>query len=95
MYKFLAKGVNYLLGNSLRKKKIIIANSLDFVGRERTLDKNYFDHIRLATLELVSYEINSKNIKGNVAELGVYKGKFARYINKMFPDRNLYLFDTF
>jgi O-methyltransferase len=27
--------------------------------------------------------------------LGVYKGKFARYINQFFPDRKLYLFDTF
>ena len=30
-----------------------------------------------------------------MAELGVYKGKFARYINQFFPDRSLYLFDTF
>jgi len=30
-----------------------------------------------------------------VAELGVYKGKFARYINQYFPERRLYLFDTF
>ncbi len=36
-----------------------------------------------------------KNVKGAVAELGVYKGKFARYINQYFPDRKLYLFDTF
>ena len=53
------------------------------------------DYIRLATLELISYEINHNNIKGSVAELGVYKGKFARYINHYFPDRKLYLFDTF
>lgn len=95
MLKFLAKGVNYLLGNSLRKNKIIIANSLDFIDRGISTDKNYFDQVRLSTLELVSYEINSKNIVGNVAELGVYKGKFARYINRLFPNRTLYLFDTF
>ena len=53
------------------------------------------DYIRLATLELVANEINSKNIAGAVAELGVYKGKFARYINQCFPERKLYLFDTF
>ena len=53
------------------------------------------DYIRLATLELVATEINSKNIPGAVAELGVYKGKFARYINQYFPSRQLYLFDTF
>lgn len=36
-------------------------------------------------------EINS----GNVAELGVYRGDFAKEINKVFKDRKLYLFDTF
>jgi len=95
MLKTLAKITNYLIGNSLQRNKVIVSNSLEYVNRERNLDKNYFDQVRLATLELVSYEITSKNIKGNVAELGVYKGKFARYINKMFPDRDLYLFDTF
>ena len=32
---------------------------------------------------------------GNVAELGVYRGDFAKEINKVFSDRKLYLFDTF
>ena len=77
------------------KKKIFIGSSLVFLNRERNIDKNYFDYIRLATLELVSYEIAKKNLAGNVAELGVYKGKFARYLNQYFPDRLLYLFDTF
>jgi O-methyltransferase len=53
------------------------------------------DYIRLSTLELIANEINTNNITGEVAELGVYKGKFARYINRYFPDRKLYLFDTF
>jgi len=34
-------------------------------------------------------------ISGNVAECGVYKGNFAKEINRLFPDRTLYLFDTF
>ena len=33
--------------------------------------------------------------EGAVAELGVYRGDFAKEINKVFPDRALYLFDTF
>lgn len=53
------------------------------------------DFIRLETLEMVSQEIYSNGIKGNVAELGVYQGKFACQINRMFPDRKLFLFDTF
>ncbi len=95
MIKTLAKGVNFLFGRSLQKSKIFVANSLNYLQRKRTLDKNYFDYIRLSTLELISFEINQKKLSGNVAELGVYKGKFARYINQYFPGRTLYLFDTF
>ena len=50
---------------------------------------------RSAVLELMSREIKRYGIEGNTAELGVYKGDFAKLINKFFPDRKLYLFDTF
>jgi O-methyltransferase len=54
-----------------------------------------FDIIRSSSLELVSIEIYDNKIEGNVAELGVYRGGFAEKINMAFPDRKLYLFDTF
>lgn len=95
MIRTFAKGINYLLGKTLSKNKVFLGTSLDYLERERMLDKNYFDYVRLASLELVSYEIKRKKLVGNVAELGVYKGKFARYLNEYFPDRTLYLFDTF
>lgn len=91
----LARGTNYLFGRFLHKKKVFIGSSLFYLNRERNIDRNYFDYIRLATLELASYEIKRKKLEGNLAELGVYKGKFARYLNQYFPDRQLYLFDTF
>lgn len=50
---------------------------------------------RIASLGMVSKEIYRKNIKGSVAEAGVYKGEFAKWINILFPDRKLYLFDSF
>ena len=90
-----AKGLNYLFGQHLLKRKMILTSSLNFLKRQRKVDKNYFDYIRLATLELASFEIKKKNLKGEVAELGVYKGKFARYLNQYFSERKLYLFDTF
>jgi len=95
MFRLFAKGINLLLGKNLQNEKVFISTSLDYLQRPRKIDKNYFDYIRLSTLELVSHEINKKNLKGSVAELGVYKGKFAKYINLYFKDRNLYLFDTF
>lgn len=50
---------------------------------------------RIVSLKLIQKEIIDKNLQGNVAELGVYKGEFAKYINEVFCDRTLYLFDTF
>lgn len=50
---------------------------------------------RVASLEMAAREIYEKQIDGAVAEAGCYKGEFARFINEFFPDRPIYLFDTF
>ncbi len=92
---FLIKAFNFLFGKWLFKKSAFINLSLKYSARKRDIDINYLDYIRLATLELAASEINKKSLQGNVAEVGVYKGKFAKYINQYFPSRQLYLFDTF
>lgn len=53
------------------------------------------DYVRVASLELIAQEIKEKNLQGAVAELGVFRGSFAKEINALFPDRELFLFDTF
>lgn len=51
---------------------------------------------RISFLENASIMLEEGGCKaGNVAELGVYKGDFAKEINRVFPDKTLYLFDTF
>ena len=40
-------------------------------------------------------EIRKRKTAGETAELGVFRGEFAQYINIAFPDKKLYLFDTF
>lgn len=57
---------------------------------ERELENDY---VRLATLELLCYRLT--DIPGAAAELGVYRGHFAKCINSLLPDRKLYLFDSF
>jgi O-methyltransferase len=91
----LIQGFNYLFGSFFNHKRTYISQSLCYLKRKREIDRNYLDHIRLSSLELAAHEINTANLPGSVAELGVYKGKFSRYINQYFPERNLYLFDTF
>lgn len=53
------------------------------------------DYVREQTFGLIAEEIQRKRVPGAVAELGVYKGDFAKKINKLFSDKKLYLFDTF
>jgi len=91
----LIKAFNFLLGSFFNAQKARINFSLNYLNRKRDYDRNYLDYIRLSTLELVSNQIEDAKLPGVVAELGVYKGKFARYINQYFPNRKLYLFDTF
>lgn len=51
------------------------------------------DYVRVRTLEALCARL--AEVPGAAAELGVYRGAFARLINLLLPDRTLYLFDTF
>lgn len=56
--------------------------------------RDTFD-LRLATMKLCAQEIHNRSIPGAIAELGVFQGAFAAEMNRLFPERTLYLFDTF
>jgi len=67
------------------------------VAKEKIIDlfhQNCFD-TRIGTLHAIAQEIHERGISGAAAELGVYQGDFAKYINEFFPKQKLYLFDTF
>lgn len=70
-------------------------NSSIFSGERYNSGMYKSDYNRLRSFEMVVEEIISNGVKGAVAELGGFKGEFAKYINKAFPDRVCYLFDTF
>ena len=67
-----------------------------FQGRFLLLSElyNQFD-IRSATLIRLAARIEEASVPGAIAELGVYQGDLARKLNALFPQRSLYLFDTF
>lgn len=67
----------------------------DFIKLVKIKDYNKNDYVRIETFELAVKEIKKRNLKGNTAEAGVFRGEFAQYINAAFPDKTLYLFDTF
>ncbi len=93
----------FFLQKILMQYNIVFTYSLHFMERERVLlfnrnvktDGFLFDYFRISTLELIANEIHRRKVVGNVAEVGVYLGIFASKINEYFPDRILYLFDTF
>ena len=63
------------------------------------LDGNFLffskDGFKVETAQLLASEILEKNVPGEIAELGVFRGDFAQYLNRFFKDRKLNLFDSF
>ena len=55
---------------------------------------NAFD-TRVGMMRLLAEQIEERNVCGDVAEVGVFRGEFAALINQAFPTRKLHLFDTF
>ncbi len=95
------------IGNLLWDEIIIISTSAMESIKEQLLKMGIPEHkinTRYIDLSVIPRKkfcedfasiIYKKNILGCVAEAGVFQGEFASVINKSFPDRKLYLFDTF
>ena len=75
--------------------RLVVLRGQVVLDMEKLSNLTTRDSIRVCSLHAVAEEIHSKSVNGNVAELGVYQGEFAKHIHGMFPDRSLYLFDTF
>ncbi|MGH9615816.1 MAG: TylF/MycF/NovP-related O-methyltransferase [Acidobacteriaceae bacterium] len=78
-----------------RRYRLIILRGQVVLDMEKMADLSTRDSLRVCSLHAIADEISARAVKGSVAELGVYQGHFAKDINAVFPDRNLYLFDTF
>lgn len=96
--------------NEIEYDEIIIASTMHFDEIkqdciEHGVEESKFNHeiITRLTVEIqarVNFlrdfaKISPKEENACVAEGGVYQGMFSREINTYFPDRTLYLFDTF
>ena len=86
-----------ILGEDLLKKLIpqqrMVATPQQLTGAVLPDQELTNDYVRLATLELLCRRLDA--VPGAAAELGVYRGFFARCINRLLPQRKLYLFDSF
>jgi O-methyltransferase len=84
-----------LIRRVLYNSRYVIVKDMPKIGRERRITVSADEYVRTSSLELVADEIYSQSIQGSVAEVGVFRGEFASLMNRVFPDRKLYLFDTF
>ena len=57
--------------------------------------EQFHDDVRYSTLALALQRIESDEIEGAIAEVGVYQGATSLFIHRQCPQRTLYLFDTF
>lgn len=61
----------------------------------RQIERKFKDRNRFYSIWFVLEAIKNKNIKGDIAEVGVFKGETAKIIHHLMPERMLYLFDSF
>jgi len=81
---------------ALLRRNLFLTSAMPHLYRERILDiTDRMDYVRNSCLELAAYDLQQEKVPGAVAEVGVYRGDFAQKIHEAFPERTLYLFDTF
>jgi hypothetical protein len=61
----------------------------------RELGKDGTDFVRRQAMLLVAEMIRNRGVEGEIGELGVYQGETAELLHRLFPERELHLFDTF
>lgn len=88
---------NYIRGRSAK----ILTLTMDryhvapgtFINDQGALEHG--DYFRYQMLALLIEEVKERNLSGCLAELGVYRADFSKWINAAFPSKRMYLFDTF
>lgn len=66
-----------------------------FWQSETSIDYIEKDYVREQTVRLIANQMTCCGIGGDVAELGVFRGDFTVVLQREFPNRCLYLYDTF
>ncbi|MEI6780818.1 MAG: TylF/MycF/NovP-related O-methyltransferase [Verrucomicrobiota bacterium] len=61
----------------------------------KVLPLEAWDTVRRDMILLLLRELIAREVQGDLAELGVYRGYSARLIHHYLPERKFYLFDTF
>jgi O-methyltransferase len=87
--------LRYFIEKMIHKSGWVLSKVPVYYKNVHTTDSWTADYARISTLELIAQSLREKKITGSIAEVGVYKGKFAAKVNQVFPNNKFYLFDTF
>jgi O-methyltransferase len=96
--KLLAEDFDYVIIASLPGLNVIKEQLLNMGIERGKIITGYVEQYvesRIVFLENLAKHFQDIGIGGNVAEGGVFQGEFAKEINRVFPEKKLYLFDTF
>ena len=78
-----------LMDMGVPRSKILLNNVLAEMLPMHKIRANFLNSLRTIERE------TAEPISGKLAEVGVYRGDFAAVINRLYPEKELYLFDTF
>lgn len=88
--------LRYQLSQAVDKKQIVDVFSRSmYYDPGMLFEHNDFTDERIAALDVAARQVYYNQVSGAIAEVGVYKGDFAKYMSRFMPERKLYLFDTF
>ena len=68
-------------------------NDIEYFPDNIAMEDSYYS--RISFFDAFSRYAKKHGIAGNVAECGVHTGETAKYLNRFFKSKKLYLFDTF
>ncbi|MAF29450.1 MAG: hypothetical protein CL819_09535 [Croceicoccus sp.] len=57
--------------------------------------RSSIDVVRFSSIALAFHRLEKENVPGEIAEVGVFKGKVSRFMRHLAPARRMHLFDTF
>lgn len=90
--KLAIQSSKYMIGMNEKDK---LDNSR-IIGTVDYCDDTYMaDYFRYRTFEFIANELIDNDVRGKIAEVGVFRGVFAKLINEKFKDRDFFLFDSF